>query len=189
MLAQSNSGAAMRNLVEEAEAGYEQLGKERRDVAVLKLPPSDFDFLTSQEISVIPVHVIEARREEQRRHGTVNRDTSLFDFIKAIGLEEADTEDPVNGYSVLHIKESTRAYFGEQEEEVYRVFRNNMIRCTEDSDWLKHMSFLSGQTADECKRQRILDRGAQAASDAELMMPVTNYKQAFFAKKSKKANE
>ncbi|AYU81733.1 hypothetical protein, conserved [Leishmania donovani] len=179
----------MRNLVEEAEAEYEQLGRERRDVAVLKLPHRDFDFLTAQEISVIPVHVIEAQREERRRHGTVNRDTSLCDFIKSIGLEEADIEDPVNGYSVLHIKESTRAYFGEQEEEVYRLFRNNMIRYTEDADWLKHMNFLGGQTADECERQRYLDRNAQAASDGGLMVPVTTYKQAFFAKKSKKEDE
>ncbi|CBZ29568.1 conserved hypothetical protein [Leishmania mexicana MHOM/GT/2001/U1103] len=179
----------MHNLEEEAEKEYEQLGREGRDLALLKLPPSDFDFLTSEEISVIPIHVIEVQREEQRRHGTVNRDTTLCDFIKAIGLEEADTEDPVNGYSVLHIKESTRAYFGGQEEEVYRAFRNNMLRYTEDADWLKHMTFLGDQTADACERLGYLDRNAQAASEGEVMVPVTSYRQAFFAKKSKKADE
>ncbi|GET91516.1 hypothetical protein, conserved [Leishmania tarentolae] len=182
-----NSGATMRNLVEEAEFEYEQLDQGRLGPAVRRLPPSDFDFLTSKEIPGIPIHVIEARREEQRRKGTVNHNGSHCDFIKAIGLQEADTEDPVNGFSVLHIKESTRVYVGEEEEEVYRTFRNNIMRCTEDADWLKHMTFLGHQTADECEGQRYAARNAHASSNGEVMVPVTSYKQAFLAKKLNKA--
>ncbi|SYZ68695.1 hypothetical_protein [Leishmania braziliensis MHOM/BR/75/M2904] len=177
----------MHNLVNEAEAEYRQLSEKPHGPVVTELRTSDFDFLTSPEMPEIPIHIIETGREEQRRNGTVDRDTSLSEFIKTIGVDEADTEDPVNGYSVLHVKESMRAYFGEQV--AYRLTRQNMIRYTEDTEWLKCMTFLDGQTADECERQRSVGRKAQMPSGEEVIVPVTTYRQAFFAKKSKKVTE
>ncbi|KAG5470994.1 hypothetical protein CUR178_02301 [Leishmania enriettii] len=177
----------MPNLVDEAEAEYARIGEGRHVSVPVTLRTDEFDFLTSQEISAVPIHMIEARRGQQCYSGTADRDAAICDFIKAIGFLDSAIEDPVNGRSILRVDEAMRAYFGDRQGEAYRLFRRSIIPCAEDMEWLKRTTFLDNETADTRERQRCVDRSARRGCGRGVMMPCTAYKQAFFAKQCKKA--
>ncbi|KAG5470160.1 hypothetical protein LSCM4_02854 [Leishmania orientalis] len=177
----------MPNLVDEAEAEYARIGEGRHVSVPVTLRTDEFDFFTSQEISAVPIHMIEARRGQQCYSGTADRGAALCDFIKAIGFLDSFIEDPANGRNILRVDEAMRAYFGEQEGEAYRLFRKNIIPCAEDVEWLKRTTFLDNETADECERQRCVDRSTRKGWCRGVTKPCTTYKQAFFAKQCKKA--
>lgn len=126
-----------------------------------------FDFLTAEdELEPQPIHVVEHVRETQRRHGVVDKDTSHAEFAAKLGIQLEDTRDPDSGQSVLDVSESLRAYYGDPEEEAYRVFRSYLVQLSEDDDWLKSSQFVGDSVAKEFARREQLRRQATKQSDA-----------------------
>lgn len=175
----------MPNLVEEANAEFQRLRQEDKLYSVIKLRTGNYDFLTAEEPEIVPIHVIEARRQAERRHGVVDAKATPLDFIKSIGMDAADTKDPTNGYSTLQVEETSRAYYGNPEAEAYRAYKMQMLRFTDDEQWLKQKTFLEGQMVYDRERMKYSEskRGELESGPTE---PVTNFKKAFFAKKAKK---
>lgn len=111
---------------------------------VQALPDDEFDFLTSVEMPTVPIHVVEVDREESRRRGVVDRETSKQEFVAQLGIAFENTCDPDSGRSVLEVSEAVRAYYGDPMDEAYRVYRFNLMRVTGDnSEFLKVNSFLA----------------------------------------------
>lgn len=172
----------MPSLADEADAEFQRLRQEGNPYSVIKLRTSDYNFLTSEEPAIVPIHIIEARRQEERRHGVVDASATLQDFLKSIGVEVADTRDLTSGYSSLQVEESTRAYYGNPEAEAYRAYRMQMLRFADDEQWLKEKTFLEGQMAYDRERLRYIETKRQKPEPGPIE-PVTNYKKAFYEQK------
>ncbi|KAG5496239.1 hypothetical protein JKF63_02540 [Porcisia hertigi] len=176
----------MLNLVEEAEAEYEQIGSGRLKAHVTKLYTGYFDFLTSTETKTKPLHIIEARREEQRRNRVADGEPALYEFMRSLDIDEADIKECMETLGPFHPEASVRAYYGDQDDKVFGLFRNRMTRYIEDAEWLKRQTFLGKQTAKEYERQRYVDGNAPGVSDGGMLMPATSQKESFLAKARKK---
>lgn len=132
-------------LQERAQHEYEVLmdedyGKNKKP----KIPNCEgFDFMTSpDDTKPVPIHEIEIRREDIRRHGHADRDTSKQEFAASLGIDVSDTRDPDSGHSVLEVTEALRSYFGDPEDEAFRSFRRNLVRVSNDILFLKENSFV-----------------------------------------------
>ncbi|KPA84733.1 hypothetical protein ABB37_01230 [Leptomonas pyrrhocoris] len=169
----------MPSLVEEAEAEFQRLRQEDNVHSVIRLHTSDYDFFTEEVQSIVPIHVIEARRQEKRRHGVVDASATPLDFLKSIGVDPSDTRDPTNGRSTLQIEPSSRAYYGDPEADAYRAYRTQMLHFAEDEQWLKEKTFAEGQTVYDRERLSYVERGREQPA-CGLTEPITGFKKAFF---------
>lgn len=170
------------NLVDEADAEFQRLRQEDKPYTVIKLRTGAYDFLTAEEPQVIPIHILEARRQKERRHGVVDASATPLDFLKSIGVDPSDMRDPINGNSNFEVDESNRDYYGSPEADAYRAYRMQMLRFTEDEQWLKERTFLEGQMVYDRERMRYLER-KRSQPEPGLTEPVTGFKKAFFARK------
>lgn len=144
----------------------------------LKLYHEKFDFSTAEEMSAVPLDIVEGAREDQRRRGIVDRDASRLDFIKRLGMEEADTRDPVNGYSALEVKESVRAYYGDLDDTAYRTYRFSILDLVDDEQWLKVNRFLGSNV--ELEYLRLQRRRDPKARELKMTLPVTHFREDFY---------
>lgn len=175
------------NLLEEANAEFQRLRQEENPYFVIKLRTGTYDFLAAEEPTVVPIHLIEARRQEERRHGVVDASATPQDFLASIGLTEEDTRDPTHGQSSLQVEESNRDYYGNPEADAYRAYRMQMLRFADDVQWLKEKTFLEGQMVYDRERLRYLE-SKRDQPDPGPTEPVTSFKKAFFERKPR-ANE
>jgi hypothetical protein len=169
----------MPTLADEAEAEFQRLRQEDNPYFVIKLRTGDYDFLTAEEPTIVPIHIIEARRQEELRRGVVDTSATLLDFLKSIGVDASDTRDPVNGHSTLELDESTRAYYGNPKDEAYRAYRMQMLRFADDEQWLKEKTFLEGQMVYDYAQMRYSERKREQTEQGP-MQPVTNFRKTFF---------
>lgn len=172
----------MPHLLDEADAEFQRLRQEDNPYFVIKLRTGTYDFLTAEEPTVVPIHIIEARRQAERRRGVVEASATPQDFLQSIGLSAEDIRDPAHGMNSMQVEESNRDYYGNPEADAYRAYREQMVHFADDEQWLKEKTFLEGQMVYDRERLRYLE-SKRSQPDPGLTEPVTNFKKAFFARK------
>ncbi|KPI90782.1 hypothetical protein ABL78_0015 [Leptomonas seymouri] len=175
----------MKSLIEEAEEEYERLRQDDKTHTAIRLHTASYDFLTAESPTIVPIHIIEARRQEERRHGVIDASATPLDFLKSIGVDPSDTRDPTNNFSILQVEESTRAYYGNLESDTYRAYRMQMFRFTDDMQWLKGQTFMKGQMVFDEGRLRPIESRC-GLPEHEPMKPITGFKEAFYQRKPNK---
>ncbi|KAF8279715.1 hypothetical protein BCY84_18314 [Trypanosoma cruzi cruzi] len=119
-----------------------------------------FDFATSEEIVPIPVHEVELRQAIYRRHGNVPHDVSLHEFVAMLGIKWEDTINPNTKSSCLEHDASIREYYGDSDDEAYRIFQEKMEHFIMRDAWLKGNHFIEKNILEDYVRLKRFENDA-----------------------------